>query len=129
MSENILIVDDEEVVRILIQSILRNSGYAAFTAESVQEARVILSRQQIDLVITDLQMPEENGLVLIDYINAHYPEIGVVVATVLDNPVEAEKVISAGVYGYIIKPFNKNLVRITVEIALRMMNLELENQA
>ena len=129
MSENILIVDDEEVVRILIQSILRNSGYAAFTAESVQEARVILSRQQIDLVITDLQMPEENGLVLIDYINAHYPEIGVVVATVLDNPVEAEKVISAGVYGYIIKPFNKNLVRITVANALRMMHLELENQA
>lgn len=121
----ILIVDDEEPIRKLLSSFLREYGYQLATAEDVGEAKGVLRSSPVDLVVTDMNMPGESGLELINYINQACPQTAVVVATIIEDPVQAEKVLEAGVYGYIVKPFNKNQVLITVANAIRRHRLEL----
>ena len=128
MDLNILIVDDEQAIRALMVSLLKEQGYRVLVAENVAEARDLLRLNQVDLVITDLNMPEEHGIVLIQHLKVHFPRIGVIVATVLDDPLQAKAVLDMGIYGYIIKPFNKNLVNITVANAIRRMHLENEKE-
>nr|WP_320009405.1 response regulator [uncultured Desulfobulbus sp.] len=126
MSVFVLVVDDEPSVLKLLQTILMQGGYTVKTANSVEGAKPILEQYPIALLITDLQMPEVSGLELIGFVRQHHPEIGIIVATILDKPADAQRVIDAGVYGYIIKPFNKNLVLITVANTLRRRELELQ---
>lgn len=120
----ILIVDDEEPVRKLLSSFLREYGYQLATAEDVGEAKGILQSSPVDLVVTDLNMPGESGLDLITHVNQACPQTAVVVATIIEDPVQAERVLEAGIYGYILKPFNKNQVLITVANAIRRHRLE-----
>jgi PAS domain S-box-containing protein len=74
-------------------------------------------------------MPETSGIDLIRFVNDHYPDMAVVVVSVIDSPEEARAVLELGVYGYIVKPFTRNLVRLTVDNALRQHRLELKEKA
>lgn len=122
----ILVVDDEPQVLKLMRSILQQAGYTVFIAGGVVEARKTLaSRRDLDLVVTDINMPDGSGLDLVSHVHKHYPDIGVVAATIIDNPMDAEEILEAGVYGYIVKPFSRNLVLITVANALRRRELEM----
>jgi PAS domain S-box-containing protein len=129
MQPSVLIVDDEPHVLLLLTKILEPAGYCCQTAESVQSARQALKEQTFDLVLTDINMPEESGSDLARYINVHHPQTGVVMVTGIDDPDQAKEVLAIGVYGYIIKPFTQNLVLITIENALRRLLLEQEVNA
>ncbi|MFN2354081.1 MAG: response regulator [Desulfopila sp.] len=122
----ILVVDDEPQIAKLTHSILQQAGYTVFTAGGVVEARETLAnRRGLDLVVTDMNMPDGSGLDLVRHVHRLYPDIGVVAATIIDNPMDAAEILEAGVYGYIVKPFSRNLVLITVANALRRRELEL----
>ncbi len=129
METTILLIDDEESIRKLLGAVLRGAGYQVLVGASVAEGRSILDQRHVDLLVTDINMPEESGFVLIDHVKKYYPRMPIVVATVIDNITEAQQVLESGVYGYLVKPFNKNLVLITVANALRLHELESQQQA
>jgi two-component system, NtrC family, sensor kinase len=127
--EKILIVDDEAQIRKLLRCYMETAGYECQAVESVSAAQTCLEKSSYDLILTDINMPEASGLDLIRFVNAEYPESAVVVVSTIDNPEEARAVLELGVYGYIVKPFTRNLVHITMENALRQYRLELKEKA
>lgn len=124
----LLIVDDEPDVRGLMAAILEQAGCRCRTAANVGEAKELLRSELFELVLTDMDMPGESGLELIRHVKSLYPQTAVVVATVIDDLDMAKEVLDLGVYGYIVKPFTKNIVIITVENALRRHRLEQREQ-
>ena len=125
---NILIVDDEDLVRALLSRILRRQGYTVQTASNVTEARAALKTNLFELVLCDLNMPGASGIELVQTLNAEHEDTGVVMITGVDDRDIAEVAFELGVYGYIIKPFETNEVLINVTSALRRRTLELENR-
>lgn len=79
--KNILIVDDFSSVRIYHRALIRNMGYAAFEAKSVDEALQTLSQQPIDLVILDLLMPGKDGQSLLEQLERSQRKPAVIVVT------------------------------------------------
>jgi putative two-component system response regulator len=126
--ERILIVDDEEAVRRMLQVLVERRGYQAATAEDVPEARQILKSQEFSLVLADVNMPGESGLALLEYIDEHYPETAVVMVTAIDDADLASKALDLGAYGYVIKPFEANEIVIAIANALKRRALEIENR-
>ncbi|MDX9841139.1 MAG: response regulator [Desulfobulbus sp.] len=126
--KTMLIVDDDAAVRELLSAILQECGYSCLAVEDVPAARQALREIPVDLVLTDRDMPGESGIDLIRSIKELYPEIGVIMVTVIDDIDQAREVLDLGVYGYITKPFTHNQVLITVENALRHRQIELQNR-
>lgn len=124
----ILIVDDEEPIRKLIAQILHMDGYECTLAADASEAREFLKEQDFELVLCDINLPGESGLDFIRYALAEYPETAAVMVTGLDDPMIAEVALEIGVYHYIIKPFERNGVLISVANALRRRQLEIDNR-
>ena len=122
----ILIVDDEPQILRLVRQTLERNGHSCHLAEDAQQARALLKKQQFDLMLTDIQMPGESGLDLVEYVQREYTELAVVILSVIDDPETARGVLQAGAYGYIVKPFERNQVLITVSNALNRRQLETE---
>jgi putative two-component system response regulator len=125
---NILIVDDEESVRIMLKRMLEREGYSCETAEDAQNASLILLTHKADLVISDVQMPGKSGIQLLDEIKQKRPEIATLIMTGLGDKQIVDVAISKGSSGYLYKPFQKNQVLANVSHALRCRSMELQNQ-
>jgi DNA-binding NarL/FixJ family response regulator len=121
---NILVVDDEASVRSLLRRILENNGYHCIMAADVGEARTCMKEKDFDLILSDINMPGESGLDLIRDIKDKYPDVAVVVVSVIDDQNTAKVALEMGIYGYIIKPFDENQILISVANALRRQALE-----
>ena len=124
----ILIVDDEQPIRNVLGRYLGKAGHCCQVAPDVLTAKKILSSHTVDLILSDINMPDESGLDLIRHVMGHYPDTPMVMVSVLDNPVLAKEALELGVYGYIVKPFTRNIVLINVENALQRRRLEKEKQ-
>jgi DNA-binding NtrC family response regulator len=109
--ENILIVDDDINILELIQRHLHDLNYHSFKAISVKEALQILKETQIDLLITDLRMPEVDGFQLIKYVSEHFPELPKLVVTGYPSLNDAVDVMKSGAIDYLVKPFTKEELR------------------
>ena len=105
--ENILIVDDDANILELIQRHLQALNYHSYKAISVKEAIQILKDTKIDLLITDLRMPEVDGFQLIKFVSEHYPELPKLVVTGYPSLNEALNVMKSGAVDYLVKPFTK----------------------
>ncbi len=128
MKRRLLIVDDDDAVRILLSTILEKEGYACFLAEDALSARELLKSRPFDLILCDIIMPGESGLDLIRFCREQYPEMGAIMVTGIADPQSAKEVLCIGVYGYIIKPFTNDQLLITVDNALRRCELEREQK-
>lgn len=109
-----LIVDDEDPIRNLLVNFLSSSGYLCETAGNGKEALERLNQSQFDAVITDVVMPEMDGVTLTREISQKYPNLPVMVMTGFSDEYSAQKVISAGARDFIKKPFS------IVEFSLRL---------
>ena len=127
--KNILIVDDELVIRELLIRCFEDNDYVCWMAEDVQQAKDLLHIQSIDLLLTDINMPGESGIDLARYVQQKYPDVAIMIMSIIDDPNAAREAFALGVYGYIVKPFTQNIVLISVENALRRHQLELRNKA
>lgn len=116
--ENILIVDDDIGILELLQRHLHSMDYHTFKAVSVKEAVVILRDTEIDLLITDLKMPEVDGFELIQFVSEHYPEIPKLVVTGYPSVQDALSAIKSGVVDYLVKPFTKAELKQAVQKSL-----------
>ncbi len=105
--ENILLVDDDIDILELLQRHLKALDYHTYKAVSVKEALYILKDSKIDLLITDIQMPEVDGLQLLKYVGEHYPETPKLVITGYPSVDGALEVIKSGATDYLTKPFTK----------------------
>lgn len=103
--ENILIVDDNYDMLTLLQRHLKKLKYHTYKASSVNEAIEVLKYTTIDLLITDLNMPNINGIELIRYSEEHYPAMLKLVITGMPSIDNAVKAIKSGALDYLTKPF------------------------
>jgi putative two-component system response regulator len=124
----ILVVDDEEPNRRLLVEILNANGHTATAVSGVSEAKAMLAKQPVELVLTDMTMPGETGLDLVRYVNLAYPDIATVMVTASDDAELAQSVIWSGCYGYVTKPFSASEITINVLNALRRRELEIDNR-
>jgi len=113
----ILVVDDEESMRNLLNSILAKDGYRVFLAECGEEALDILKRESIDLVMSDLKMPGMDGFELLKRIKTDYPGIGVVMVTAFGDSYTVKDAILLGADEYVTKPFKRFEISLVVEKA------------
>ncbi len=105
--ENVLIVDDDINILELIQRHLQSLDYHTFKAVSVKEAVSILKDTPIDLLVTDLKMPEVDGFQLIKYASEHYPQMPVLVVTGYPSLNASFDTSKSGVIDYLVKPFTR----------------------
>ncbi|MFH2050662.1 MAG: response regulator [bacterium] len=109
MPENsILIVDDELLIRDLLYDFFVNQGWQPSMAENGQKAMAILEKQRVDLVLTDIRMPEMDGLELTSEMRQLYPDIPVIIMTAYPTVESAVEALRNKVSDYITKPFNIN---------------------
>lgn len=107
-NENILIVDDDINILELLQRHLQSWNYHVFKAISVKEAVTILRDTPINLLITDLKMPEVDGFELIKFVSEHYPKLPKLVVTGYPSVQGSLEAIKSGVVDYLTKPFTKD---------------------
>lgn len=121
----ILIVDDDASIRGLLTQLLELEGHRCESAASAAEARQKLEHNTFELILLDVMMPGESGMVLLEHVRTHHAESAVMMVTGVDDTNLAKTAIQHGVFGYTIKPFNTTQLVIDVERALHGRELEL----
>jgi putative two-component system response regulator len=125
----VLIVDDEPVVRQILQRRLSTDGYHCEEAGSAREALDRLTKKPAELVVLDIKMPGKLGVDLLPEIKLKYPDTAVIMATAINDTSTAIQCMKDGAYDYLVKPFNLDEVALSTERALEKRRLELENRA
>lgn len=121
--KQVLVVDDEPNLRRVLSAQLSRDGYDVHTAEDGKQALSVLAEHHIDLVISDLRMPNVDGMELLKRaleIDAGLPVVMITAHGTVDNAVEALKL---GAFDYITKPFDQLEVRTIVKKALKTRDL------
>jgi len=104
----ILVVDDEEGIRNLLQRMLESAGYEVVTTGDGEEALYQVSQGDINVALLDIKMPTISGIELLNKITADYPDICVIMATAVIDIQTAIDLLKMGAYDYITKPFKKD---------------------
>jgi len=104
----ILVVDDDPLVLELLGVSMKSFGFPFAAASNGQEAIAILQKQEFALVITDMIMPEVDGMQLLAHIKSNYPQTDVIVVTGYTGTFSYTEVIRAGASDFIAKPFNSD---------------------
>ncbi len=128
-SKRVLVVDDELAVREVLSEGLEVLGYDVASAASASDALQRVREDRFDLVLSDIDMPGENGLWLLDRVKEHDEEIDVVMVTGVVDTSTAIGAIRRGASDYVTKPFNLEEVGIVVDRALEKRRLVRENRA
>src|SRR5579859_2584484 len=100
----ILVVDDDESLRRVIELMLQEAGYEVITASNGTEALAVIDEAMPTLVITDLKMPGISGIDLLTKLRDGYPDITVIIITAFGTVSTAVEAMKAGAYDYIPKP-------------------------
>ncbi len=124
----ILVVDDEESLREICKDALRDEGYQVLQAENGQEALNVISSNEIDLVISDLRMPEMSGLELLEKINDKQLDIDFLVMTGFATIETAVECMKMGAADYLPKPFNINHLLVKVSKVVKDRSAKLERK-
>lgn len=123
---NILVVEDEPVVRNLLARAYIQSGYTVVAAESAEEALTLLAEGNIDFVITDIRLPGMNGTELIAKIKENFSNIPVIAVTGYCDINTAITVLKRGASDFIIKPFDLAAVQESTRLALEKAQVHME---
>jgi putative nucleotidyltransferase with HDIG domain len=124
----ILVVDDEEAIREVVSSMLNQAGYHTRPAASGMEALELLDcGEDFDLILTDMMMPEMDGIALLERIKERFPDVPVVMVTAVHDISVALAAIRNGAYDYLLKPFEREQLLLMVRRAVENRNLKIEN--
>ena len=121
MSTTILVVDDSATTRSLVASYLTDwEGVEVVEAASGFEALRVLPARHVDLIVTDINMPDINGLELISFVraNPNYRRIPVIIITTENSAEDRKRGLDLGATDYLVKPFKAADLRRAVEAAL-----------
>jgi two-component system response regulator HydG len=121
--ERILVVDDAPDTLELVQRNLASEGYGVFTAGDVGEAIKLLESAAVDLVITDMKMPEVSGFDLMRHVRENFPDTEMMMITGYPSVPDAVKAVKTGAEEYLPKPFTDEELLSTVERVLDKLRL------
>jgi len=128
ISATVLIVDDEDATRSLCHDVVTDSGLRTRTASTTEQALEILDRMPVDILITDLRVPQIGGLELLKRVRSNYPQTAVLVLTqygTIESAVEATRL---GAADYITKPFHIPELRSKLDRMIRLLDVDQENR-
>ncbi|CAN5709252.1 sigma-54 dependent transcriptional regulator [soil metagenome] len=129
MKPNVLVVEDEELMRSILRQLLEGEGYRVFTADSAENALEIFSTDDISATLTDIKMSGMDGLELLDQIKTIDDEALVIIMTAYSSVDSAIAALRLGAYDYVTKPFvNEDLLQ-TIKNAIQTKELFSENRA
>lgn len=126
--ERILVVDDEQSMREFLSILLQQSGYAVVAVAGVKEALQKIKNDAFDLIITDLKLPDGNGLEVLEEAKKNDPDAQIIVITAFGTAETAVNAMKKGAYDYITKPFLVDHIRLTVQKAMEKGALSRENR-
>jgi putative nucleotidyltransferase with HDIG domain len=127
-TEKILVVDDEEAIREVISTLLEAQGFRCTTCANGRLGLEGFRKDTFDLVLSDIVMPEMDGLKLLAELRVDDPDVPVIMVTAMHDISIALEAIRAGAYDYILKPFEKDQLYLSVRRALEHRKLVLENR-
>ncbi len=119
---SILVVDDELLIRDLLYDFFKEHGWNISVAENGEKALELLRARDIDLVLTDIKMPEMDGLALSEKVKETNPEMPVVLMTGYPTVDSAISALRMKVSDYVVKPFNINQLYKTIDKLLKEAN-------
>ena len=120
MVKNILIVDDEPDIRELLEITLSRMQLEPSAVGNIKDAKAILSERSIDLCLTDMKLPDGDGIDLVSYIQSEYPNMPVAVITAYGSMDAAIKALKAGAFDFVSKPLDLKVLRKLVSGALKL---------
>lgn len=124
----VLVVDDEDSIREFLEIMLRREGYDVTCASSGAAALEVMKGKTFDLVLSDMSMPEMDGIQLLARIKEVDPAIVVVIMTAYGSAESAVMAMKGGAADYLSKPFQIEELLIVIEKALKSAKLEIENR-
>ncbi len=119
-SARVLIVDDEPDLIELVSMTLSRMNLTAVGAADIAQARQYLSSKQFDLCLTDMKLPDGDGLDLVEWIQQHQPEVPVAVITAHGNVELAVRALKLGAFDFVSKPLDLAVLRKLVSSALKL---------
>ena len=122
MVKNILIVDDESDIRELLEITLSRMDLEPFAAANLSDAKNLLNEESIDLCLTDMNLPDGNGIDLVNHIQIDYPHIPVAMITAYGSMDTAIKALKAGAFDFVSKPIDLKVLRKLISDALKLTN-------
>jgi len=126
--KNILVIDDDKIITDSLCEFLSLEGFQTDGAETIKSALSKLDEKRYNLIITDVNLPDGNGLDLLDTIKKKYPQTVVIVVTGYGTIDSAVKAIKQGAYEYLTKPIIDDELRLAVEKAIHQQSLMSENE-
>jgi two-component system, NtrC family, response regulator len=121
---HILIIDDEDQLRRLLSRLLALEGYTLHEAGNIRSALKILEKEEIQVILSDVKLPDGNGVELVQQIRARYPEIETIVLTAYGNIADGVQAIKNGAFDYITKGDDNNRILPLVSKALDKAHLQ-----
>jgi two-component system NtrC family response regulator len=123
-----LIVDDETQARAICSDVVEDAGLNVRTASTTEEALAVLEETAVDIVITDLKVPQVGGLELLRHVRKHSPHVPVLVLTqygTIETAIEATRL---GAADYVMKPFHIDDLRAKLERVVNSLAVDQENR-
>jgi DNA-binding NtrC family response regulator len=124
----ILIIEDEERMRRILDLVLKPEGYRVLLADSGESGLKLLDEGGVDLVMTDLQMGKTGGFDVLEHITKDWPDVPVIIITGFGTVKSAVEAMKKGAFDYISKPVDNDELKIIVKRALDLRRLTHENR-
>lgn len=122
-----MVVDDEPLVRCSLSELLTLAGYAVSTAEDGKQALALLETYEADIVVSDIKMPNMDGMQLVRQLRANHPNTPIILMTGYGSIESAVQAMREGAYDYITKPIVDSEIKILIERITRERQLREEN--
>ena len=126
MSDTILIVDDEDLIRKSLQQVLTRRGYQVAVAGSMAEARATFAPGEYSLALLDLRLPDGSGIELLQEFREAQPDLLAIMMTAYGSVESAVEAMRLGAYDYVNKPFKSREIEVIVRLALETDTLKRE---
>lgn len=121
---NILVVDDDLPVLNAVEIVLKKRGHIIIKAGNAKQALSLLDRLHIDFIISDVSMPDMDGIRFLQLIRKRQQKIPILMLSALKDATVVKNAVESGANGYLAKPFeSEDLVRKVESIANRMLNV------
>ncbi|MFN3739464.1 MAG: sigma-54-dependent transcriptional regulator [Thermodesulfovibrionales bacterium] len=126
MKGSVLVIEDDKLMRITLEDSLRTNDYEVLSSERAEEALSLLKEQGFDLIVTDVRLPDKNGIELLREIHS-LSDAPVIVMTAFGTIKDAVEAMKLGAFDYITKPFSLEEFVLLVDRAIEFKRLRQEN--
>ncbi len=126
--EKILVLDDEPQIRSVLVKLLSKQGFECISACNAEEAEDVLAREIIGLALVDIDLPGKSGLDFLRHAREASPDTAIIMLTGIVDQRVVSVALEAGIYAYILKPFERDQLLLLVRNALKQRQIEIENR-